>query len=142
MNAFKRIIIAVTIGVLIVAVGIGSIVLYRLGLLPFSEASAKEEEYTYSMGEFIANLNEPGYKRYIKATIYFGCDSRKLQEELEEKKPQIRNAINNILRSKKLEEVGSVENMEAVTNEMKNKVNEILTIGKVENIYFSDILIQ
>jgi len=142
MNAFKRIITAVTIGVLIVAVGIVSIVLYRLGLLPFSEAFAKEEEYTYSMGEFIANLNEPGYKRYIKVTIYVGYDNRKLQDVLEEKKPQTRNAINSILRSKKLEEVGSVENMEAVTNEMKNKVNEILTTGKVENIYFSDILIQ
>lgn len=143
MNLTKRIITWILIFVLLIAIGVATYILYKFNMLPFlSKKTAAPKKYTYEMGDFTVNLDEPGYKRYIKVTVYFGSEDKKLGEELEEKKPQIRSEINNILRSKKVEDVSSTKNTENVINEMKDKVNSILTKGKIANVYFTDILIQ
>lgn len=142
MSLTKRILIGVLVFVLVAVIGLIAFIMYRLNIVSSKgNAAASSKELTYSAGEFTVNLDEPGYRRYIKVNIYFGFTEEKLQEELTEKTPQIRSEVNNILRSKKVEDVG-YEKTGQVVNEIKDKVNGILTSGKVENVYFYDILIQ
>lgn len=143
MNLTRRILLGIVIFLLAAAAIALAFILFRYNMLPFmSKKNQPPKEYTYDMGDFTVNLDEPDYKRYIKVVVTFGAFDKKLGEELEEKQPQIRDSINKILRSKNVEDVCSAKGMDNVAKEMIDKVNSILSSGKIDNVYFPSILIQ
>jgi flagellar basal body-associated protein FliL len=142
MGSFKRILIIILIVVLLFIIGMFGFAAYKLGIIPSftSKTEEQKKEYTYSLGEFTANLNEQ--KRYIKISLTLSYDTKKLDKELVDKTPQIRDAVNNVLRTKKAGDVGSSSNIEALKKELKDNLNKIVTAGKINNIYIDNILIQ
>jgi flagellar basal body-associated protein FliL len=101
--------------------------------------------YTYNMDEFLVNLADEGGKRYFKGTIYIGYESTKkedMDKEFEEKKPILRDAMNSVLRSKTSADIASQKNIEALKKELLTRIDSYFTKGKVNNIYFYDILVQ
>lgn len=106
------------------------------------KAAAAPKELTYSLGDFMVNLDEPGYKRYIKVKVFVGYTNSKLEAEFAEKVPQIGDAISGILRAKKLDDVNTPDKTDIVKKEIKDKINTILSTDKLINIYFKEILIQ
>jgi flagellar basal body-associated protein FliL len=50
--------------------------------------------------------------------------------------------VNNVLRSKKIDDVNSSDKTDNVKKELKEKLNAIIAADKLTNIYFSEILIQ
>ena len=96
---------------------------------------------TYNLGEFLVNLADEDGKRYIKLTIYVGYESKKLDKEFEEKKPIIRDAVNSVLRAKQSKNFTS-KGTDDIKTEILNRINPLLTSGKVDSIYFYDILVQ
>lgn len=129
--------------VLIATIGVLGFIIYRAGLLT-SGGKLQEElkETTYSLGEYMVNLDEPNYRRYIKVKISVGYNVKKLDAELVEKASPISDIINTILRSKKLEDVNTAEKTESIKNEIKDKINSKLTTGKLANVYFDEIIVQ
>jgi flagellar basal body-associated protein FliL len=113
-------------------------------MLPFlpKPAAAAPKEYIYSVGEITVNLNEPGYKRYIKVDVSLGSTDKALETELAEYMSKVKDTINEILRSKKIEDINTAEKTDAIKNEIRDKVNSLLTKGKVTKVYFNQILIQ
>lgn len=106
-------------------------------------AQAKvQKELTYSLGDFMVNLDEPGYKRYIKVKIFAGYTESELEAQLTEKAAEIGDNINGILRSKKLDDVNTTAKTDTVKKEIRDKINSILADKKLTNIYFKEILIQ
>lgn len=100
------------------------------------------KEYLFSTDEIVANLNNPDNRSYIKVNIYLGYSAKNLETELTDKKPQIRDTIIDILRSKKVADLNSQKSIERMKSEISNNVNKILTKGKVSSVYFNDILVQ
>lgn len=116
-----------------------------MGLLS-SGKNAKEpeppKEYTFSVGDFTDNLSETGYKRYIMVSLSVGYTEQTLEAELTEKLPQISDTINSVLRSKKIDDIDTPEKTDIIKKEMMDRINGLLSKGKLVNIYFNKILIQ
>ena len=96
---------------------------------------------TFNLEEFTINLADEGGKNYLKINVYLGYDDKKLTDELTEKTPIIRDAIIEVLRTKKVEDIND-KNMDSIKIEIIQRINPVLEKGKINNVYFSDILTQ
>lgn len=108
-------------------------------------AASAISTYTYNLDEFLVNLSDEGGKRFFKAKIYIGYETsnkKKMDKELEEKNPILRDTVNTVLRSKTSSDITTKEKVDALKKEIIDKINPCFTYGKVSNIYFYDILVQ
>lgn len=102
---------------------------------------------TFSLEDFLLNVkgdaNNPG--AYLKAKIYIGYadtkDNKKLPTELEDKKAILRDCVNSVLRSKKANDFND-DNVPKLKKEIKEKINPMLQNGRIEDVYFYEIIVQ
>lgn len=144
------IVVGLVVGlVLIGGVAFGAYYFAAKSIVPAAstEAPAKSngknaEVITFELDEFLVNLADEGKPRYLKAKIFIGYTaSEELTAELTAKKPILRDTVNNILRTKKTTEL-STQGEEEIKKLLTTKINDVLTKGKITNVYFSEILIQ
>ncbi|NMM61446.1 flagellar basal body protein FliL [Clostridium sp. P21] len=99
-------------------------------------------EKNVGLDECLINLADEDGKRYLKAKIFVGYDKNsKLETELTDKKPLVRDAVIAVLRNKKAADIVP-KNMDAIKMELIQKINPLLKKGQINNVYFSDILVQ
>lgn len=110
--------------------------------------SAKKDaldQKTFALDEFLVNLKSDNSTRYLKTKVYIGyADTKEVEDfetELTDKKPIIRDAVNTVLRTKKAEDFTEA-GVEKLKEEIKNKINPLLGKGQIDNVYFSEILVQ
>jgi len=96
----------------------------------------------YPLDPFTVNLVSPNADRYLKCKIDLELDSQELQQEIDKKLPAIRDLIIQILSSKSVEEIQTAKGKEKLKEEIKRKINEILTTGEIKNVYFTEFVIQ
>ncbi|QCI28345.1 flagellar basal body-associated protein FliL [Caminibacter pacificus] len=96
----------------------------------------------YPLDKFVVNLVSTNADRYLKCKIDLELDSPELQQEIDKKLPAIRDLIIRILSSKTVEEIQTSKGKEKLKEEIKRKINEILTTGEVRNVYFTEFVIQ
>jgi flagellar protein FliL len=114
---------------------------FGYSILYNKKAAAPKTEITYSLDDFLVNTADTGERRYIKTKIYIGYTESKLTEELDTKKPILRDTVNSILYSKKASQMNQA-GLEIMKTEIKDKLNKILITGKIDNIYYYDVLLQ
>ncbi|AYD40676.1 flagellar basal body protein FliL [Clostridium fermenticellae] len=98
--------------------------------------------YELSKDDILVNLADTDSSRYLKVNIYLGYDSKKLDSELEEKQPIIMDTVINVLRTKKAADISSAKGLETVKVELIQRINPLLQKGQINNIYFSNVLVQ
>ena len=96
----------------------------------------------YPLDGFIVNLLSNNSSRYLKCKIDLELDAPELQEEVDKKLPAIRDLIIRILSSKTVEEIQTSKGKEKLKEEIKRKINEMLTTGEIRNVYFTEFVIQ
>ena len=96
----------------------------------------------YPLDQFIVNLVSNSSSRYLKCKIDLELDSPELQQEVDKKLPAIRDLIIRILSSKTVEEIQTAKGKEKLKEEIKRKINEILTTGEIRHVYFTEFVIQ
>lgn len=96
----------------------------------------------YPMPQFIVNLLSEGGSRFLKVTMDMELNNELLAAELEKKKPLIRDIIIRTLSSKTFEEVSTIKGKDRLKDEIAKKINEVLTDGRVKNIFFTDFVVQ
>ncbi|WP_456479992.1 flagellar basal body-associated protein FliL [Nautilia sp.] len=96
----------------------------------------------YPLDQFIVNLVSNNANRYLKCKIDLELDSPDLQQEVDKKLPAIRDLIIRILSSKTVEEIQTAKGKEKLKEEIKRKLNEILTTGEIRHVYFTEFVIQ
>jgi len=96
----------------------------------------------YPLDPFVVNLVSPNADRYLKCKIDLELDSPDLQKEVDKKLPAIRDLIIQILSSKSVEEIQTAKGKQKLKEEIKRKINEILTTGEIKNVYFTEFVIQ
>jgi flagellar basal body-associated protein FliL len=104
-------------------------------------ATAVVSERTYSTDDFLVNLADDDGKRYLKVKVYLGYENKKLDKELDTKKPIIRDAINSVLRAKKSTDF-TAKGTEDMKKEILQRLNPLFANGQLDNIYFYDIIVQ
>lgn len=96
----------------------------------------------YSFETFIVNLADPGGTRYLKISMQAELDSDKLSDEMEMRKPQIRDIILTVLSSKTYAEVSTAQGKLALKQEIIRRINLALTTGAAKSIYFTEFVSQ
>ena len=61
-------------------------------------------------------------------------------DEIEKRKPQIRDIIIIILSSKTQEQVDTREGKDNLRNEIKDTINSFLVQGKISNVFFTEFI--
>ncbi|SEF48022.1 Flagellar basal body-associated protein FliL [Caloramator fervidus] len=104
-------------------------------------APKPKTEKTMAMDEFIVNLADQDMRVYIKAKIYLAYTDTKIETEIKEKMPQIRDIVITTIRNKKSSDFDG-KKLENIRKEITNKINSTLMTGQITNVYFYDIIIQ
>jgi len=97
----------------------------------------------YPLAPITVNLkNRAGKDIYLKITLSFELNDKLLANELDAKNAVIRDNIILLLSSKTLEDISSDMGKEDICNEIKNKINPMLSDGKIKNVYILNFLVE
>ncbi len=96
----------------------------------------------YPMDQFIVNLYNEGSSRYLKSTITFELSIAELAVEMDTKKPLIRDIVIKTLSAKTYEEISTIRGKENLKDELAMKINQVLSDGQLNNLFFTDFVIQ
>ncbi len=94
----------------------------------------------HKMEPFLVNLADLGQLRYLKVTLH--VETPQKGEEYEKRLPQLRDSVLTILSSKYFKDILTSEGKNALREEIKEKMNQLLVEMKVRNIYFTEFVIQ
>ena len=145
------IIISVTV-LFMGAVGGGFFILWnKIAQLPqgpatVEELPVQEEENAigplYALDTMIVNLADHGGKRYLRVTMALELSDPEAVATIESRLPQVRDAVLMILPTKKYDDVSTTEGKIALRSEVMEKINGLMTKGRVNNIYFTEFVVQ
>jgi len=96
----------------------------------------------YPMDQFVVNLYSESGGRYLKAALNFEIAGEELAAELDAKKPLIRDIVIKALSAKTYEEISTIKGKENLKDEIVMNVNEVISDGKINNLFFTDFVIQ
>ncbi len=109
--------------------------------------SDRKSDYTqigqmYPLDQFIVNLFSEDGSRYLKTTMNLEMSVPELATELDAKKPLIRDIIIKALSAKSYEEISTIAGKENLKDEIVSDINKVLKDGKINNLFFTDFVIQ
>ena len=109
--------------------------------------SVRKSDYTqigqmYPLDQFIVNLFSEDGSRYLKTTMNLEMSVPELATELDAKKPLIRDIIIKALSAKSYEEISTIAGKENLKDEIVSDINKVLKDGKINNLFFTDFVIQ
>jgi flagellar FliL protein len=96
----------------------------------------------FNLDTMIVNLAGNGGKRYLRVTMALEIDDPEAVTAIENRLPQIRDAILMILPTKQFEDVSTTDGKIALRTEIMEKINSLITKGQVKNIYFTEFVVQ
>lgn len=88
----------------------------------------------------IVNLAGSKGRKVAKVNLELEVKGEKIEDEIERRKPQIRDIIIITLSSKTFEEVSTKEGKDALRNEIRDTINSFLTKGKITNVFFTEFI--
>ena len=116
---------------------------------PDSSAAGTEKVWYYPLEPVVANLDEPGVTRYVRATLILAIKSQVDQKKtvllLEEKKPILANWLTIHLASLSLDDIRGDKNLRRVQSQVLDAFNEKLfpnTKPQIEKILFKEFAVQ
>jgi flagellar FliL protein len=96
------------------------------------------------METFFVNLAGSRGGKIARVTLELEIENKKsdISEEIERRKPQIRDIIIILLSSKTFEQISSKEGKDNLRDEIKGRLNSFLTKGKIKSILFTEFLLN
>lgn len=113
-----------------------------------SGSNANEAEGTggsggiYDLEPFIVNLADTSKIRYLKITVKLELINSKYADDLNQRLPQIRDALLLLLSSKEFANIRTVEGKMELRDEILQRVNALFRNNKVRMAYFTDFVTQ
>lgn len=94
--------------------------------------------------EFRINTSDKGEAHFVKMKLAFGIakEDQTLSAELAERNAQMRDLINLIVGRKFKDELINIEDQLDLREEIKAQVNHILTEGKIQEVYFTEFIVN
>jgi len=96
----------------------------------------------FKLDPLIVNPAGSDGERYLKAAVTFEMYDAEIQQELDKRLPQIKNQVNNVLSSKTVAQLQTIEDREKLRREILKRVNGMLVSGRISNVYFEEYVIQ
>lgn len=92
------------------------------------------------METFLVNLAGSRGRKLAKINMEFEVEGENVQEEIEKRKPQIRDIIIILLSSKTYAQVESKEGKDFLRAEIRDTVSAFLTKGRIKSVYFTEFI--
>jgi flagellar protein FliL len=136
------------IGVVAVAVVGGGV--YG-GMLYFNKSSAAKEAaeppkpvigVLWPMDTFIVNLADNDGERYLKLILQLELSDANCAPELDQLKPKLRDNVLGLLTTKQFKDVSTYEGKQRLKEEIAMRLNNLLTRGRIVQVYFTDFVVQ
>ena len=102
----------------------------------------KEIGEIFEMEPFTINPLNSGGRRFAKIQLSLETSNKEVIEELTKRKPQIKSIMLKYFRSKTILELTHPTFTDSSATVLIDKVNEVLSTGKVTNLFYQDLLIQ
>ena len=96
----------------------------------------------YPMSQFVVNLLSESGGKYLKVALDIELSSEELAAEMDMKKSLVRDIIIRSLSSKTFEEVSTIKGKDRLKDEIVNQINDVLSDGQINNIFFTDFVVQ
>lgn len=100
-----------------------------------------EEEFVGTLvplETFLANLAGSRGGRLMKITMSLEVNNDDVQDEIEKRKPEIRDTILILLNSKSFDQISNVDGKDFLREEIRDTLNSFLTKGKVNRVLFTE----
>jgi flagellar FliL protein len=94
------------------------------------------------METFLVNLSDPSGKRYLKVTMKAKLSGPPVAAEFTQRIPELRDIILTLLSSKEFADIARPEDKAILKQELLAELNRVLKQGQVQDIYFTDFLVQ
>lgn len=109
------------------------------------EDKLKEEEEDFvgkmiPLETFLVNLSGNRGNKLLKVNMELEVEGQKIAEEIDKRKPQIRDIIIILLSSKTYAQLSSTEGKEFLREEVRDTVNSFLTKGKIKRVHFTEFI--
>jgi flagellar protein FliL len=107
------------------------------------KAEKKSDVVTiWPMEPFIVNIADVGGERYLKIVVQLEVSSPEAVSELEQIKPRIRDSILDLLTPKTLPELMDLAGKQRLRDDIAGRINNSITQGKVNRVYFTEFVVQ
>jgi flagellar basal body-associated protein FliL len=104
-------------------------------------ATGNKEVTKFTIEEVTVNIADTRGNRFVRAGAYFEASPAVL-EELEANRPRMIDTFEQVLSTKTLEDLTSPNTRGNLRSELMGIINPTLKEGRVDNIYFTDLLVQ
>ena len=133
-----------TVGLALLAVILVVYVIHPLILNKERDKGKEKEEVKllYDFEALIVNLEGSSTSSFLRLEFSAQTTSEAVSEEIIKKKAELVDLLINILSQKTAQEIETIGGKEKLKNEIIEKMNQKLTKGKVEAIYFTEFVIQ
>ncbi|OEU60539.1 MAG: hypothetical protein BA870_11340 [Desulfuromonadales bacterium C00003094] len=91
---------------------------------------------------FIINILDDEGTRYLKAAITLEVNNEPVVEEISLRMPQIRDTILLLVGNKTFNELADLQGKLQLRSELRERLNKIVTSGRVQKIYFTEFVVQ
>ena len=109
-----------------------------------AEGEKKEEEdfvgKMIPLETFLVNLSGNRGNKVLKVNMELEVEGERIAEEIDKRKPQIRDIIIILLSSKTYAQLSSTEGKDFLRDEIRDTVNAFLTKGKIKRVHFTEFI--
>ncbi len=103
----------------------------------------EEEQFigkTIPMETFLVNLSGNRGNKVLKVNMELEVEGDRIADEVDKRKPQIRDIIIILLSSKTYNQLSSPEGKEFLRDEIRDTINSFLTKGKIKRVHFTEFI--
>lgn len=94
------------------------------------------------MDAFVVNIADGNRTRFLKVGITLEMTDYESKDEIDHRMPQIRDTIITQASSKEYREVRDMQGKKQLRLEIQREINSILARGEVEQVFFTEFVIQ
>ena len=96
----------------------------------------------HTIKDIVVNAKDSQGRRFIVAEYALEVSDAAVIEELESRDPQIRNKIITFLRKNTIEQALDTSFQELSKDYLKRSINSTLNLGKIDSIYYTQLIVQ
>lgn len=105
--------------------------------------ASNQVKYMVPLGEdLVVNLADPSGRRFIRLNLTLVVDTPETQEEINRRKPQVRDTVIKIFRTKTVDKIREEEGIFNIHNEIITAINKMLPTGQVLDVFFTEFVYQ
>jgi flagellar FliL protein len=100
------------------------------------------EAVIYSIKDIVVNPAGTGGSRFLSVSFGFELPYRGLEQDMESREAAVRDALITIMSSKSVAQLTDTKQKEITRYQIKKRVEQILSVDDIGNVYYTDFVLQ